>query len=92
MHSEIICLNLLVLLILKFTKANLEKSFNDYQDPSIKAIGVDTQADGYVVCLHCYNAERVSVELGVIKCEKCHQEYNNPLAKICPSGIEVVDE
>ena len=50
------------------------------------------QADGYVVCPHCYNAEQVSAELGVIKCEKCHQEYNNPLAKIYPSGISVLDE
>ena len=76
----------------QFSKKWFRKIFNDYQDPSIKAIGVDTQADGYVVCPHCYNAEQVSAELGVIKCEKCHQEYNNPLAKICPSGISVLDE
>ena len=76
----------------QFSKKWFRKIFNDYQDPSMKATGVDTQADGYVVCPHCYNAEQVSAELGVIKCEKCKQEYNNPLAKICPSGIEVVDE
>ena len=75
-----------------FLRYEFRKIFNDYQDPSIKATGVDTQTDGYVVCPHCYNAEQVSAELGVIKCEKCQQEYNNPLAKICPSGIEVVDE
>jgi len=76
----------------KIYKREFRKIFNDYQDPSIKAIGVDTQEDSYVVCPHCYNAEQVSAELGVIKCEKCHQEYNNPLAKICPSGISVLDE
>ena len=76
----------------KIYKSEFRKIFNDYQDPSIKATGVDTQVDGYVVCSHCYNAEQASAELGVIKCEKCKQEYNNPLAKICPSGIEVVDE
>ena len=76
----------------KIYKSEFRKIFNDYQDPSIKATGVDTQVDGYVVCPHCYNAEQVSAELGVIKCEKCHQEYNNPLAKICPSGILVLDE
>ena len=76
----------------KIYKSEFRKIFNDYQDPSIKAIGVDTQEDSYVVCPHCYNAEQVSAELGVIKCEKCHQEYNNPLAKICPSGISVLDD
>ena len=76
----------------KICKSEFRKIFNDYQDPSIKATGVDTQEDGYVVCPHCYNAEQASAEVGVIKCEKCQQEYNNPLAKICPSGIEVVDE
>ena len=54
----------------KIYKSEFRKIFNDYQDPSIKATGVDTQADGYVVCPHCYNAEQVSAELGVIKCEK----------------------
>jgi len=76
----------------KICKSEFRKIFNDYQDPSIKATGVDTQEDGYVVCPHCYNTEQASAELGVIKCEKCKQEYNNPLAKICPSGIEVLDE
>lgn len=76
----------------KICKSEFRKIFNDYQDPSIKAIGVDTQEDDYVVCLHCYNAEQVSSELGVIKCEKCKQEYNNPLAKICSSGISLLDE
>ena len=75
-----------------FSRYEFRKIFDNYQDPSIKATGVDTQVDGYVVCPHCYNAEQVSAELGVIKCEKCHQEYNNPLAKICPSGISVLDE
>ena len=75
-----------------FSRYEFRKIFNDYQDPSIKATGVDTQEDVYVVCPHCYNAEQVSAELGVIKCEKCKQEYNNPLAKICPSGISVLDE
>ena len=76
----------------KICKSEFRKIFNDYQYPSIKATGVDTQEDGYVVCPHCYNAEQESAELGVIKCEKCHQEYNNPLAKICPNRIEVVNE
>ena len=76
----------------KIYKSEFRKIFNDYQDPSIKAIGVDTQTDGYIVCPHCYNAEQVSAEPGVIKCEKCKQEYNNPLAKICPSGISMLDE
>ena len=76
----------------KIYKSEFRKIFNDYQDPNIKTIGIDMQADGYVVCPHCYNAEQVSAELGVIKCEKCKQEYNNPFAKICPSGIEVVNE
>ena len=41
----------------KIYKSEFRKIFNDYQDPSIKAIGVDTQEDGYVVCPHCYNAK-----------------------------------
>ena len=75
----------------KIYKSEFRKIFNDYQDPSIKAIRVDTQEDSYVVCPYCYNAEQASAELGVIKCEKCKQEYNNPLARICSSGISVLD-
>ena len=69
-----------------FSRYEFRKIFNDYQDPSIKAIGIDTQTDGYIVCPHCYNAEQVSAELGVIKCEKCKRNITTHLLKFVQVG------
>ena len=68
------------------------KIFKDYQDPTITVIGKDAEFDNYVICPYCLEAEQANLNIGVIKCKKCGQEFNSPFAKFAPNGIKIINE